>query len=74
MESDSSYNPDANESDAVDGLLEKFAENWVLSSDRDDTISLFFVLYHLVHTINIPKTKAAYFACMMFGNPIVLLS
>lgn len=64
-DSDYSYDPDADVSvDAV--VLETFVENWVLSLDRDDTISLgLFLFHHLTVTLNIPKTKAAESCGMM---------
>ena len=40
-------------------LLKMFVEDWVLSLDCDDISLGLFVLYHLVNTLNIPKTKAA---------------
>lgn len=47
-------------------FLETFVENWVLTLDRDDTISLgLFLFHHLTVTLNIPKTKAAEFCGMM---------
>lgn len=67
-DSDCSYDPDADV--AVDEVkMETFLENWVLSLDRDDTISLgLYLLHHLTVTLNIPRTKAAEFAGMMMGK------
>lgn len=67
-DSDYSYDPEADVYvDAV--AMETFLENWVLSLDRDDTISLgLFLLHHLTLTLRIPKTKAAEFTSMMLGK------
>lgn len=53
----------------TDAKMEHFVEEWALSLDRDDTISLgLFLSYHLINTLNIFKTKAAEFASMMLGK------
>lgn len=67
-ESDYSYDPDADVCVAA-VALETFVENWILSLDRDDTISLgLFLLHHLTDTLKIPKTKAAEFCGMMMSK------
>jgi hypothetical protein len=68
-DSDFSYDPDVDVLSDPVAVLEHFLEDWVLSLDRDDTISLgLFLVYHLEHTLGIPKTKAAEFSGMMLGK------
>ena len=49
--------------------LERFVEDWVLTLDRDDKISLsLFLCYHLQHLLNFTHTKAAEYAGIMLGK------
>lgn len=68
-ESDGSYNPDEDLS-ADDNLkLEKFSEEWLVSLDRDDRLSLgLFLSYHLRAMFNFTVTNAAEYAGLMVGR------
>ena len=68
-ESDCSYDPHADIDNDTDAKMEQFVEDWALSLDCDDVISLgLFLSYHLNKTLNVPKTKAAEFSSMMLGK------
>ena len=67
--SDSTYNPQEDMSSDARTFIEKFVEDWVLSLDREDTISLgIFLTYHLVHLLNFTNTKAAEYAGITIGK------
>ncbi len=69
VSSDPSYDP-AEELPADASLrLEQFAEEWVVTLDRDDKVSLaLFLCYHLEHLFGHSYTKAAEYAGMMLGR------
>lgn len=49
--------------------LEQFVEEWELSLDRDDRISLgLFLVYNLQYTLNFTATKACEYAAIMMGR------
>ena len=55
--------------DEVDTALEQFIEDWVISLDREDTISLsLFLTYHFSNLMNFTSTKAAEYAAIMIGK------
>ena len=49
--------------------MEQFVEDWVLSLNGEDTISLsLFLTFHLAQLLNFTSTKAAEYAAIMVGK------
>ena len=66
---DPTYDPQEDLSADANISLERFVEDWVLTSDRNDKISLsLFLCYHLQHLLNFTHTKAAEYAGIMLGK------
>ena len=66
---DPSYDPDEELSADANLILERFVEDWILTLDRDDKVSLgLFLCYHLQHLFNFTQTKAAEYVGVMLGK------
>ena len=66
---DASYDPQEELSADANLLLEQFVEDWVLTLDREDKISLaLFLCYHFQHLLNFTQTRAAEYAGVMLGK------
>ena len=66
---DPSYDPDEELSADANFILERFVEDWILTLDRDDKVSLgLFLCYHLQHLFNFTQTKAAEYVGVMLGK------
>ena len=67
--SDGNYSPTEDAGEDAGAATEQFVEDWVLSLNRDDTISLaLFLTFHLSHLLNFPSTRAAEYAAIMIGK------
>ena len=67
--SDGNYSPTEDAGEDVGAAMEQFVEDWVLSLNRDDTISLaLFLTFHLSHLLNLPSTRAAEYAAILIGK------
>ena len=68
-EDDPTFDPDKELASHPILKLEQYLEEWTLSLDRDDTISLgLFLAFHFKHSLNFTATKAAEYASMMMGR------
>lgn len=66
---DPSFDPDKELAANPKLKLEQYIEEWVLSLDREDKISLgLFVSFHLEHLLNFTKTNAADYSGIMIGK------
>ena len=67
--SDATFDPEQETVKSPHALLERFVEDWVLTLDRENVVSLaLFLTYHLVHLLNFTTTKAAEYAGIMVGK------
>ncbi len=69
VSTDPSYDPAEDLSTDANLRLEQFAEEWVVTLDREDKVSLaLFLCYHLEHLFGHSHTKAAEYTGMMLGK------
>ena len=67
--SDFTFDPDFDSCGASHGSLGRFVEDWLLSLDRDTTVSLsLFLTYNLVNLMNVTVTKAAEYVGIMLNK------
>ena len=67
--SDGSYSPTEDMQEEAGAAVEQFVEDWVLSLNHEDTISLsLFLTFHLAQLLNFTSTKAAEYAAIMVGK------
>ena len=67
--SDATFDPDQEPTCSTDAILEQFVEDWLLTLDRDNIISLsLFLTYNLKSLLNFSTTKAADYAGIMLGK------
>ena len=64
--SDGNYSPTEDAGEDAGAATEQFVEDWVLSLNRHDTISL--ALFLTFHLLNFPSTRAAEYAAIMIGK------
>ena len=68
-ESDFTYDPELDSCGGAVGALGQFAEDWVLSLDRDNVVSLsLFLMYNLVSLMNFTFTNAAEYVGIMLNK------
>ena len=67
--SDATFDPDQEATCSTDAILEQFVEDWLLTLDRDNIISLsLFLTYNLKSLLNLSTTNAADYAGIMLGK------
>ena len=67
--SDATYDPDKDATSSLDAGLAQFVEDWLLTLDRDTTISLsLFLQYNLTNLLSTATTKAAEYTGIMLGK------
>lgn len=67
--SDANNSPTADMCEELEACLEQFVEDWVLSRDHENTISLsLFLSFHFMHLLKFMSTKAAEYTAIMIGK------
>ena len=67
--SDATFDPDQEATCSTYAILEQFVEDWLLTLDRDNIISLsLFLTYNLKSLLNLSTTNAADYAGIMLGK------